>query len=357
MLEVAKGNLFNLKELVVVVNRLLPNFVRRQTRYKVTTKLSQRTVRHYLSLGLLDRPLYYTKGRALFGYRHVLQLLVIKYFQSQYLPLKKIALIMEKLSTEVLEKLLFEKPRLLLGIVGISERDIPLLLEEIASFKSENLDKLKGSSFALSGWPNGDVKWSTVRVSEKLELRFRSDFYELADAEINGLAIKSFEIITMTGRLARPRRGATLCVSHGLTRHRAKCMRPATPLKKYSDAVIALVTEGGLVPKGNPDKLEGARAGRFLRYKIQGLDQLKPGEFESVDRGWDTAFVNEDPNRLLPLDVIRELEKKGLFPKVYDYIYTTSGVGTPIDVAQKIGQLLALELKEKEVSAVVLTST
>jgi hypothetical protein len=39
---------------------------------------------------------------------------------------------------------------------------------------------------------------------------------------------------------------------------------------------------------------------------------LRPTNYESIHRGFDTRFINEDPNRLVPLDVLREMEEEGL---------------------------------------------
>ena len=60
---------------------------------------------------------------------------------------------------------------------------------------------------------------------------------------------------------------------------------PAAPVDKASSVTVALVTEGAVVPAGNPDRLESARATRWLRYRIEGLDALTTGDWESVAGG------------------------------------------------------------------------
>ena len=47
-------------------------------------------------------------------------------------------------------------------------------------------------------------------------------------------------------------------------------MPPA--LKDLSKAKVMLITDGGLVPKGNPDKIQGSAATRWGSYKIEGCD-------------------------------------------------------------------------------------
>ena len=132
---------------------------------------------------------------------------------------------------------------------------------------------------------------------------------------------------------------------------------PAPALKELAKAKIALVTDGGLVPKGNPDKMESHKATRFASYDIGGLDSLSHDDFEGNHIGYDTAFVDQDPNRLVPLDVMRGLEKAGVFGKLHDKVYVTAGVGTSLDNSKRIGQGIAEELKAEGVDGVVLTST
>ncbi len=134
-------------------------------------------------------------------------------------------------------------------------------------------------------------------------------------------------------------------------------VKPAPALKDLASAKIALVTDGGLVPKGNPDKMEAGRSTRFATYSIKGVDYLSLGDYEANHTGYDGVFVNQDPNRLVPLDVMRDLEKEGVVGKLQDKIYATAGVATPLDNAVNIGQGIAEQLKADGVDAVILTST
>ena len=45
-------------------------------------------------------------------------------------------------------------------------------------------------------------------------------------------------------------------------------------LKILSKATIALVTSGGIVPKGNPDHIESSSASKYGKYDIEGFDRL-----------------------------------------------------------------------------------
>lgn len=123
------------------------------------------------------------------------------------------------------------------------------------------------------------------------------------------------------------------------------------------EASIALVTTGGLVPRGNPDKLRQAFSTTFGKYDITNLKELTKGDYESIHGGYDTTIVNEDPNRLVPLDQLRVLEELGLIKDIYSEFFTTCGVGTNVENSKDIGKGIAAILKEKGVTAAILTST
>jgi len=60
------------------------------------------------------------------------------------------------------------------------------------------------------------------------------------------------------------------------------------------------------------------------------------------------VYANEDPNRVLPVDVMRELEKEGKIGKLHRYYYATVGNGTPVAKAQQYGQAIAKDSKMQE---------
>ncbi len=132
---------------------------------------------------------------------------------------------------------------------------------------------------------------------------------------------------------------------------------PASPIPHSREATIALVTESGLVPAGNPDRIESSRASHFARYSIDGLQAFTPGKFESVHGGYSTDLANADPNRLVPLDVARRLEKAGRIARLYDYYFTTVGNGTSVQKAQAFAREIASEMRRSGVQAAILTAT
>jgi hypothetical protein len=71
---------FGLHELVEQAARLIQLFVPKQEKYKVTDYPDPRTVRFYLTRGLMDKPHRYDGQKAIFNSKHLLQLIVIKYY-------------------------------------------------------------------------------------------------------------------------------------------------------------------------------------------------------------------------------------------------------------------------------------
>lgn len=134
-------------------------------------------------------------------------------------------------------------------------------------------------------------------------------------------------------------------------------IEPAPGIKDIRSATIALVTDGGLVPKGNPDKIEIRTATRFGKYDIKGIDTLNPEDYEVNHLGYDSVFVAQDPNRLVPVDVMRNLEKEGVIGKLHDKFYSTTGVANIVETIRKMGEAIAEELKAEGISGVILTST
>jgi glycine reductase len=134
-------------------------------------------------------------------------------------------------------------------------------------------------------------------------------------------------------------------------------VKPAPAIKEMRKARIALVTDGGLVPKGNPDRIEIRTATRYGRYDIGNVETLDPADYEVSHEGYDSVLVRQDPNRLVPVDVMRELEKEGAIGQLHDKFYSTTGVANIVGVMKNLGEKIAQELKGEGVSGVILTST
>jgi glycine reductase complex component B subunit gamma len=134
-------------------------------------------------------------------------------------------------------------------------------------------------------------------------------------------------------------------------------VEPPPAVRALADTLLALVTEAGCVPQGNPDRLASVRAQGWLRYDLNGEDTLAAARYESVHGGFDVTLANEDPNRLVPLDTVRELEREGRIGRLHEAFYTTTGNGTPVVTSTRFGREIAVELREAGVGAVLLSGT
>lgn len=128
-------------------------------------------------------------------------------------------------------------------------------------------------------------------------------------------------------------------------------------IKDMSKATIAIVTSGGIVPEGNPDHIAASSARNYGEYNISDIADLKAGEYQTAHGGYDQTYANQDPDRVLPVDVLRDMEKEGKIGKLHELFYTTVGNGTAVSNAKKWGTEIGQKLKDANVQAVILTST
>jgi len=134
-------------------------------------------------------------------------------------------------------------------------------------------------------------------------------------------------------------------------------VKPNPAVKDITKATIALVTSGGIVPKGNPDHIESSSASKYGKYDIEGFNNLTSEDHQTAHGGYDPVYANEDPDRVLPVDVLREMEREGKIGKLHRYYYATVGNGTAVKSAKAFAEKIGKELKEAGVDAVILTST
>jgi glycine reductase len=132
---------------------------------------------------------------------------------------------------------------------------------------------------------------------------------------------------------------------------------PQPAVKDMKNAVIALVTSGGICPAGNPDHIEASSASKFGEYDITGVDDLTCDSYCTAHGGYDATYADEDADRVLPVDVLREMEKEGVFKKLHNKFYSTVGNGTAVASSKRFGAEIASRLIADGVTAVILTST
>ena len=134
-------------------------------------------------------------------------------------------------------------------------------------------------------------------------------------------------------------------------------VEPNPAVKDITKATIAIVTSGGAVPKGNPDHIESSSASKYGKYDLEGIDDLNPENGETAHGGYDPVYANEDLDRVIPVDVLRDLEKEGKIGKLHRYYYSTVGNGTAVASAKAFAEEIGKELVADGVDAVILTST
>ncbi len=134
-------------------------------------------------------------------------------------------------------------------------------------------------------------------------------------------------------------------------------VEPSPPIEDVGRAKIALVTSGGIVPKGNPDSIEASSASKYGKYDIEGIRDLTSDEYQTAHGGYDPVYATDDPDRVVPVDVLRDMEEEGVIGELHRYFYSTTGNGTSVANSEKFAIEIAKELKEDGVDAVILTST
>jgi betaine reductase len=117
---------------------------------------------------------------------------------------------------------------------------------------------------------------------------------------------------------------------------------PANPaIKDITKAKIALVSSGGPVPKGNPDHIESSSAPSTVSTAWKELTILLPANGETAHGGYDPVYANEDLDRVLPVDVLREMAANGEIGSLHKYWYATVGNGTSVANARKFAAEIA----------------
>ena len=134
-----------------------------------------------------------------------------------------------------------------------------------------------------------------------------------------------------------------------------EAVSPAPPLTDLRHATLGLVTESGLVPRGNPDRIRSTGATSWEAYPLG--PALDPASLELVHGGYDSTYGRQDPNRMLPLDVLRDLEREGGIGGLFDTYLVTVGNGTPVARCASFGAAMAERLRAAGVQGVVLPAT
>lgn len=165
-----------------------------QERGTVSEVPDERTIRYYLSEGLVS-PAEDKQGTAsVFGYRHLLQLLAVKKLQAEHLPIRKIRELVERREVRDLERLL--------GIEGgaVSKNEALSYLERLLTKPQPANQSQPARSFSTAANPppglarsappppqfspgsSGSGAWERIEIEPGLELHVQSHYQPPTDA-------------------------------------------------------------------------------------------------------------------------------------------------------------------------------
>jgi DNA-binding transcriptional MerR regulator len=158
-----------------------------QDRGTVSAAPDERTLRYYLAEGLIS-PATEKQGTAsVFGYLHLLQLLVVKKLQSENLPIRKIRELVGGRTEKELERLLGLDTKA--GAKNEAHTYLEKLLtrstspaasshrnQNSASPAADTSRPAPNSSAAKHAAPSGQATWARMEIEPGLELHVRGDY-------------------------------------------------------------------------------------------------------------------------------------------------------------------------------------
>jgi DNA-binding transcriptional MerR regulator len=160
-------------ELVEEANGLLKRSGARQDRESVSELLNERTVRYYLTEGLLPPPDEKRGLRSVFSYRHLLTLLVIKRLQSEDFPIRKIRDIVEAKSVAELEAIVAPD----FGDAGRKKREAQEFLEGLLHRPAPARPRARQEVMpGLELLFKRKSEWQRHELLEGLEINIADDF-------------------------------------------------------------------------------------------------------------------------------------------------------------------------------------
>ncbi len=131
-------------------------------------------------------------------------------------------------------------------------------------------------------------------------------------------------------------------------------VEPAQPVSDLKKVKLALVSDGGLIPESNPDKLKPNGSTTWGQYNWESLMGEKHFVIHS---GYDGTSVLELPYRLFPWDALQELVKEGRLGSLDTDVFVACGNCASVAASQEKGRRIAEALEKRGVTAAILTST
>lgn len=119
--ELRDAEFHGVRELAEAAEKLLRSSGTSQEKGTVAEYPNERTVRYYITEGLLDQAIKRKGVTSVFGYEHLLTLLVIKKLQADGVPIKVIKDLISNKSIDELEKLLGEEVKVFTSLTELDE--------------------------------------------------------------------------------------------------------------------------------------------------------------------------------------------------------------------------------------------
>jgi len=134
---------------------------------------------------------------------------------------------------------------------------------------------------------------------------------------------------------------------------------PATPVLDITKSRVAIVSDGALVDKDNILKLKSRGSNVWGTYPLREFmsPEKTASDYKVSHTGYFHMDVIEDRNRIVPFDILSEMEASHDIGELADTYYVTSGNCNADKWNVRMGQEMALRLKNDGVDAVILTST
>lgn len=129
---------------------------------------------------------------------------------------------------------------------------------------------------------------------------------------------------------------------------------PAPKVEDITKARLALVSDGGLIPETNPDKLKPNGSTAWGHYE---WDTLISEKHFVIHSGYDGTWVLENPDRLFPVKSLRKCVEEGKLGYLEPEVYVACGNCASVEASKMKGREIAQALLNKNIDAAILTST
>jgi DNA-binding transcriptional MerR regulator len=182
-LEKERGQRYvGLPEFAQTGSRILSQLDLEQERGTVTSVPDERTIRYYLSEGLIQSPGEKQGTASVFGYLNLLQLVAVKKLQAEHLPIRKIKELVADKSEMELETLLgfggtttkkageSEAKRYLESLLAPSMSPAPTVRSRSMPLQAPAAPSQEGDALAQTH------AWQRVEIEPGLELHIRCDY-------------------------------------------------------------------------------------------------------------------------------------------------------------------------------------